>query len=95
MSDGPFNAARWIQTAEALGFRVQVVVGDSGKVELDVIVPRGIRKIGEEAKLWSDLRPTPAMARLNEATLCQYLKRTGRAVRARESLGRSKFARRF
>jgi hypothetical protein len=85
----PFNAARWTEAAEILGFRIHVIVADGGKTELEIIVPRGPRDLEREATLWSDLRPAGLPAKPNEMSLCQYLKRTGRAVRARESLGRA------
>ena len=86
MLSEPFNAARWTETAETLGFRIHVVVKEDGMPELEVIAPRGLRDLGAETELWSDLRPSSSAARLNEATLCQYLKRTGRAVRSREGV---------
>ena len=82
MTDGTFDAARWTETAESLGFQVQVAVGSNGVTRLDVIVPRGIRNIKAEAELWAALRPTRLLGRYNERALCAYLKRTGRTVRS-------------
>ena len=89
MSPEAFDAARWTEAAETIGFHIHVVMGANGKVELEIIEPRLFRSPGAEARLWSRLRPNAVMAMYNEGALCQYLNRTGRTVRVRESFERS------
>jgi hypothetical protein len=89
MSAETFNAARWTEAVEALGFHIHVVMGTNGKAELEIIVPEHFRNPSAEVRLWSQLRPNAVMAKYNEEALCQYLNRTGRTVRVRESFDRS------
>ena len=56
------------------------LVDAKGVTRLDIVVPRGLRNIKAEARLWSSLRPTRLLSHYNERALCAYLKRTGRAT---------------
>ena len=80
MQDGSFDAAKWTESAEALGFDVRVIIGTSGVTRLDILVPRGARNMKAESELWSELRPTRLLSQYNERALCAYLKRSGRSV---------------
>ena len=82
MPDDTIDAAKWTKNAETLGFRVRVLVDTNGVTSLDIVVPRGLRNIQAEARLWSSLRPTRLLSHYNERALCAYLKRTGRAIHA-------------